>query len=104
MPIESETLSMLYIGFFLIIGLVLIVIIKLWYERKNKSFIWFIAQIIFLSFSFFMFTELIKPNTDIPAAFLSEENSFTLGITGILWATSMVCMIIGIWYISRRRA
>lgn len=102
MSIESETLPMLYLGFFLIIVSILFVIIKLWLESKDISYIWFIAQLIFLLLSFFKFIDFIKPNPGIPASFLSEENSLSLGIIGILWATSMVCMVIGILSISHK--
>ena len=30
-----------------------------------------------------------------------EENSLAIGISGILWAVSMFCMLKGIWSLSR---
>lgn len=101
MPMEAETLKLLNISFFLIITVCFGVIIKLWFKSKNNGLAWFIAQLIFLVFSFLKFIELIKPNTDIPTVFLSEENSLALGITGVLWAGSMLCMIVGIWSLNR---
>lgn len=38
----------------------------------------------------------------IPQTMLSEENSLALGISGILWAISMLCMLIGIWSLSEK--
>ena len=102
MQMEAETLSMLTWGFFIVIALSLAVIIKLWFNSKNKAFIWFVAQLVFLCFGFFRLLDLIKPKTEIPVAMMSEENSLTLGIMGVLWAASMFCMLLGIGLINKK--
>ena len=102
MQMEAETLSMLTWGFFIVIALSLALIIKLWFSSKNKAFVWFVAQLVFLCFGFFRFLHLINPKTEIPAAMMSEENSLTLGIMGVLWAACMCCMLIGIGLINKK--
>ncbi|MGI6423792.1 MAG: hypothetical protein ACOX2A_00760 [Tepidanaerobacteraceae bacterium] len=85
------------LGILYSIGFSLLVIVKLWTNSKDKSFIWFIAQLIFLYMSFSKFTYSIRTKPGIPQVMLSEENSLALGISGILWAVSMFCMLKGIW-------
>lgn len=102
MAMEAETLSLISWGFYVVGGISLLVIIKLWTSSKDKSFIWFIAQLIFLYFSFLKFTYSIRIKPEIPQVMLSEENSLAIGISGILWATSMFCMLKGVWNISRK--
>lgn len=101
MPMEAETLSMISWGFLIVGGVSLLVIIKLWVSSKDKSFIWFIAQLIFLYLSFLKFTYSIRMKPEIPQTMLSEENSLALGVSGILWAISMFCMFKGIWDLSK---
>ena len=100
MQMETETISMLLWGFNIVIVFSLILIIKLWMENKNKSHIWFIAQLFFLYFGFLKFLDSIKIKPEVPQVMLSEENSLALGISGILWAISMFCMLRGIWELS----
>jgi hypothetical protein len=78
------------------------VIFKLWFGNKNKAFSWFVVQFVFLYFAFNKFLYLIKPKPEVSASMMSEENSWTLGITGVLWAVSMFCMIIGVWVLNRK--
>lgn len=103
MSMEAETLSMVSWVFFIIVGVSLLVIIKLWISSKNNSFIWFTAQLAFLYFSFLKFTYSIKMKPEVPPAMLSEENSLALGVAGILWAVSMLCMLKGVWNLSKKR-
>lgn len=102
MEMEAETLSLISWGFYVVGGFSLLVIIKLWMGNKDKSFIWFIAQLFFLCLSFLKFTYSIRMKPQIPQTMLSEENSLALGISGILWAASMFCMLKGIWNLGRK--
>lgn len=102
MAMEAETLSLISWGFYVVGGFSLLVIIKLWTSSKDKSFIWFIVQLIFLCLSFLKFTYSIRMKPEIPQTMLSEENSLALGISGILWAISMFCMLKGVWSLARK--
>jgi hypothetical protein len=101
MQIESETLSMLMWGFYIVTAISLGVILKLWFRNKSKAYLWFVVQFAFLYFAFNKFLYLIKPKPEISAVMLSEENSLALGIMGALWAVSTFCMIIGIWILDK---
>lgn len=59
MAMEAESLSLIYWGFYVVGGFSLLVITKLWMSSKDKSFIWFIAQLFFLYLSFLSFTSWI---------------------------------------------
>ena len=102
MPMEAETLSILSWGFYIVVASSLVVIIKLLISQKDKSFAWFIAQLVFLYFGFLKFLYSIKMKPEVPQTMLSEENSLTLGISGSLWAISMLCMLTGIWNLSKK--
>ncbi len=102
MALEAEILTLISLGFYIVGGLSLLVIIKLWMSTKNKSFIWFIAQLVFLFLSFLKFIYSIRIKPEIPQTMLSEENSLALGVSGILWAVSMFCMLIGVWNFGRK--
>lgn len=74
MQMESGTINIIMIGFFMVIGLCLIVIFKLYLKYKDKSLFWFIGQSFFIILAFFKFTDLIQHKPQIPEVMLSEEN------------------------------
>lgn len=101
MQLEAETLAMLIMAFAVVILISLSVVIMLWVKVRSKAFGWFLVQIILLAAAFFNFMKLLIINASISRAMISEENSLTLGIIGILWACSMLCMLIGIYRLSK---
>jgi membrane protease YdiL (CAAX protease family) len=100
---EAATLAMLTLGFAMVILISVIVIIMLWFKVKSKAFGWFLVQIVLLCAVFFNFIKLLIMNSNIPKAMVSEENSLALGIIGVLWACSMLCMLIGIYWLSKEK-
>jgi uncharacterized protein len=103
MQMEAETLSMLTLGFAIVILISLIIIIMLWVKIRSNAFSWFLVQIILLAIAFFKFIKLLVININIPKAIISEENSLALGLIGVLWACSMLCMLIGIYGLSKEK-
>jgi uncharacterized protein len=103
MPMEAETLGMLTLGFAMVILISVIITIMLWVKVRSKAFGWFLMQIVLLAAAFFNFIKLLIINTSISRAMISEENSLTLGIMGMLWACSMLCMLIGIYRLSKEK-
>jgi uncharacterized protein len=103
MPMEAETFAMLTLGFATVILISVIVIIMLWVKVRSKAFGWFLVQIVLLCAVFFNFIKLLIMNSNIPKAMVSEENSLALGIMGVLWACSMLCMLIGIYWLSKEK-
>lgn len=101
MPMESETISMLIWGFIIIIGLGGILVLRLMFKSRNKAFLWFMSQFLFLLIAFIKILNLIQSQNKIPQSMLSEENSLAIGFIGVFWGTSMVCMFIGIWHLTK---
>jgi uncharacterized protein len=101
MQMETETLAMLILAFAVVILISLGVVIMLWIKVKSKAFGWFLVQIVLLAAAFFNFIKLLIINTSISRAMISQQNSLTLGIMGMLWACSMLCMLIGIYRVSK---
>jgi uncharacterized protein len=103
MQMEAEALLIITLGFALVILISLVMVIRLWVKFKSNTYIWFLAQIALLIAAFFKFVNLLRVNPNIPKAMLSEENSLALGIIGVLWACSMLCMLIGIAKLGKER-
>lgn len=103
MQIEAETLSMLIWGFSAVILLCIIVIIKLWLGKKDKAYIWFNAQLAFLALAFYKLVNLLRQGLQIPEVMRSEENSLALGMIGVLWTISMICMLMGLWFTGNKK-
>jgi hypothetical protein len=103
MQLEAETIETVVYCFFIVIGLYLVVIASLYYKYKSKALIWFIVQSLFLAKALFKFTDLMQRKPEYPEFMASEKNSLALGITGVLWAASMICMIIGLLFIMKER-
>jgi hypothetical protein len=98
MPMESETIGMLIGGFSSIIGFTFIVVILLLFSKKRKPFRLAYTFIIgFLLFFSLAASQAIKAITfDVSHPMASEEISFRLGISGVLWAISMLFLILGL--------
>jgi uncharacterized protein len=103
MQMETETLAVLILGFAIVILFSLVVIIRLWIKAKSKTFIWFLVQAALLIIAFFKFIKLLIINSNISVVISSEENSLAIGIIGVLWGCSMLCMLIGIYMLSKDR-
>ncbi len=100
-PMEAETIPMLIAGFVVVVILVCICIIGMIIKSKNKSFIWFLFQLVFLSLGF-KFSLDVLDNTVDTNLMLSEHTSLSIGLSALLWAISMFCMVIGIWQVSKK--
>lgn len=104
MQMEAEVLAIMILGFAGVVLISIGVIIGLWIKTKNKAYSWFLVQVVFLIIAFINFTGLLIRGSGIPKAMLSEENSLSLGIAGVLWALSMLFMLIGIYRLGRTKA
>ncbi|MFA6941148.1 MAG: hypothetical protein WCQ54_09240, partial [Clostridiaceae bacterium] len=97
MGLGTETIAIFLVAFIGVIIFSLVTIISMMVKYKSKSYIWFLAQVIMLIAAFFIFLGLIIINSNTP-----RENSVAVGIMGLLWAGSMLCMLIGISSLSRK--
>jgi membrane protease YdiL (CAAX protease family) len=94
MGLNKVTLSAVILGFFLVILVSLVIIIRLWIKTKKIAYSLFLAQIAFLIVSFFMFIRIILK--------ISKATSQDIVIIGVLWTCSMACMLSGISMLSKQ--
>ncbi|MDM5224952.1 hypothetical protein QUF73_01880 [Cytobacillus sp. NJ13] len=98
MPMEQETMGMLIGGLSTIMGISFIVVLILLFSKKGKSYRMayglVLGHLVFFSWAVSQALKAISFDTNHPMA--SEEISLQLGISGALWAISMVFLVIGL--------
>lgn len=96
MPMEQETMGMLVGGFSIVMGITFIVVLLLLFSNKQKpfrtAFGLVIGYLVFFSWAVIRALDAISFDVSHPKA--SEEISLRLGITGVLWAISMVFLVL----------
>lgn len=100
MPLEEEVLGLLIGAFSVVMGIAIIALLLLWLQKKNNSlaYIWTLLHLLFFSVAIYFLIKAIS--FDYEHVMASEENSFHIGIAGIIWAISMVCLLIAIFKFS----
>ena len=100
MPLEEGVLELLIGGFSVVMGIAILVLMLLWLQKKNNSsaYVWTLLHLLFFSVAVYFFIKAIS--FDYEHVMASEENSLQIAIAGIIWAFSMVCLIIGIFKFS----
>jgi hypothetical protein len=100
MPLEEGVLGLLIGGFSVVMGITILVLMLLWLLKKNNSsaYVWTLLHLLFFSVAVYFFIKAIS--FDYEHVMASEENSLQIAIAGIIWAISMVCLIIGIFKFS----
>lgn len=98
MPMEQETMGMLIGGFSIVMGITFIAVLLLLFSKKRKTFRMAYALVIghLVFFSWAVNQALNAISFDVNHPMASEEISLRLGITGVLWAISMVFLVIGL--------
>jgi hypothetical protein len=98
MPMEQETMSMLIGGFSIIMGVAFIIALLLMFSKKRKPFRLAYGLVIgsFIFFSWAISQALHAINIDVNHPMASEEVSLRLGVTGVLWAVSMLFLLLGL--------
>lgn len=102
MYLESELYVFIRIAFACVALLTLIILGFLYRKTENRAIVWFIGQLFALSGSFFFFFQAL---TDLPNqgnCMYSEDQSMRIAIAGLLWAVSMICMLLGIYRLLRK--
>lgn len=97
MFLEEEVYRMLNWGFAIVIVVEFFFVIRLWISRKfdKGSFMFILTHIIF--FFFAGYNLLIAINTlENEAGMGSEIASFRMGIAGVLWALSVLFLLISL--------
>ena len=100
MPLEEGILEVLMIGFSVVMGIAILVLLLLWLQKKSNgsAHVWTLLHLLFFSVAAYFFIQALS--FDYEHVMASEENSFQLGIAGIIWFFSMVCLLMGIFKFS----
>lgn len=116
MPMEEETISLIVMGSTVIFGISILITVLCWFRNKDKTvavhgaYGSLIAHFLMLGITInsairtLSFNVMSEDGSSLhPMA--SEEISLRIGATGIVWAGSMICLMIAIimFYISLRR-
>jgi hypothetical protein len=72
------------------------------FRRKELSFAWFIVQILFLTGGFHFVLKVLG-NKSAANGMLSENTSLEIGLSAMLWAFSMISMMIGVYQIGNKK-
>ena len=100
MPLEEGVFELLIGGFSVVMGIAISALLLLWLQKKNNisAYVWTLLHLILFSVAVYFFLKAIS--FDYEHVMASEENSFQIGVAGIIWTFSMVCLIIGIFKFS----
>jgi uncharacterized membrane protein len=101
MPMEQETMGMLSGGFSIVMGIAVIFTIFLWVKNKKQSiaYSWIFMHFVLFSIAIYLSFQTITFDNDHPMA--AEEISLRLGLTGVFWFLSVVCLLLGIFKFSK---
>lgn len=98
MPMEQETMGMLVVGFSIVMGIAFIVVLRLLFSKKLKPFRAAYALVLgFFVFFCLAVSQALKAIAfDINHPMASEEISLLIGFAGVLWAVSMLFLLLGL--------
>ncbi|MBO1511065.1 hypothetical protein [Metabacillus bambusae] len=101
MPLEQEVIGLLIGGFSIVMGITILIASFLWLKNKNNSsaYVWTLLHMLFVSVAIYFFIKAISVDFNHPMA--SEEISLQIGISGVVWALSMICLLIGLFKFSK---
>lgn len=98
MPMEQETMGLLIAGFSSIMGVAFIIVLRLLFSKNRKlyrpAYGMVLVYLVFFSLAVIQVLNAIKLDINHPMA--SEEISLKLGIAGVLWAISMLFLMLGL--------
>ncbi|MGP4107894.1 hypothetical protein [Virgibacillus sp. L01] len=103
MPLEEGVMGLLIAGFVVVMGITILVTVLLWVKNKNNSMGYISTLLHLLLVSFAVNFALKAIAFDYNHAMASEEISFQVGIAGVIWALSMICLAIALFSFSKER-
>ncbi|WP_227521885.1 hypothetical protein [Bacillus solitudinis] len=101
MPLEQEIMGLLIGGFSIVIGIVILITVFLWRKNKSSGYIWTLLHLIFVSVGVYFALKGISFDYNHPMA--SEEISLWIGVSGVAWVLSMICLVIALFNFSKDR-
>ena len=105
MAMEAEMMSTLIGAYAMVMGIAVMIVIWLFWSRRQAGYAWILAHFATFTWAVWKWIELIHPHRVFKEgpAMASEENSLMLGAAGLIWALSMVFLLIGIASLGSRR-
>ncbi|WP_332694530.1 hypothetical protein [Halalkalibacter lacteus] len=102
MPLEQEVVGLLIAGFSTVMVVTILVVVFLWIKNKYNSsgYIWTLLHLLLFSVAVYFALNGIGFDYNHPMA--SEEISLKIGISGVVWAFSMICLVIALFSFSKR--
>jgi hypothetical protein len=96
MPMEQETIGLLVGGFLIIMGITFLIVLLQLFSKKRKSFrtAYGLVLCYLILFSFAVYQVLRAIRFDVSHPMASEEISLRLGMAGVLWAVSMLFLVL----------
>ncbi|MBD0384694.1 hypothetical protein [Paenibacillus sedimenti] len=94
MSMEAEVLPLLKFGFGIVMILISLVVIALLVKYKRAGYGWIFVHLILFSWACWGWIELLEKGRS--GVMASEDNSLDIGMIGVIWAVSMVCMSVGL--------
>ncbi|MFD2042735.1 hypothetical protein ACFSTA_00265 [Ornithinibacillus salinisoli] len=103
MPLEQEVMGLLIGGVSIVMGIAILITVFLWVKNKNNSsgYIWTLLHLLLVSVAVYFTLKGIAFDYNHPMA--SEEISLQIGISGVIWALSMLCLVIALFSFSKER-
>ena len=97
MPLEEEVPGMLIVGFSTVMGIALLITLLLCFKSNNNriAYIWICTHLVLFSIASYYLLEAIT--FDYTHWMASEEISLLVGISGVIWLLSMICLITGLF-------
>ncbi|WP_404332294.1 hypothetical protein [Mesobacillus maritimus] len=87
-------------GFTIVMGIAILVTIFLWVKNKRSGYIWTFLHLLFVSIAVYFALTGMAFDFNHPMA--SEEISLQIGISGVVWALSMLCFVIALFSFSKK--
>lgn len=101
MPLEEGLLELLVGCFSFLMGMAILTVMFLWFQNKRytAAYVWTVLHLLLFSASIYFILNAVSFDYEHPMA--AEENSFNIAVSGIIWFSSMICLIIGIFKFSK---
>lgn len=96
---EEEVPTLLRFGFSSIMGAVIIFVVCLMVKHRKTGYGWILTHLLLFSWGALGAIRLLETR----ATASSIHNSFTFAWIGIIWAVSMICMVMGLLLLSPSR-
>jgi hypothetical protein len=82
-------------------GVAFLVVLLVWNRDKRAAYAWVVLHLVIFSVAIYFFLQAISFDYIDPMG--SEEISLRIAVSGIVWALSMVFLIIGILSFSKKK-